>query len=73
MSPLAERFGDTVRLTVNAEQSDSPMIQLSVTELRHLLAGAERDMVDFLSLTADWARRAAMSRGASSASLTDAS
>ncbi|MEE1826175.1 hypothetical protein PUR61_28900 [Streptomyces sp. BE20] len=57
VSPLAERFGDTVRLTVNAEQSDSPMIKLSVTELRHLLAGAERDMVDFLSLTADWARR----------------
>jgi hypothetical protein len=55
VSPVAERFGDTVRLTVNAEQHDSPVITLSVTELRHLLAGAERDLADFLALAADWA------------------
>jgi hypothetical protein len=57
VSPLAERFGDTVRLTVNAEQSDSPVIELPVTELRHLLTGAEHDLTDFLALAADWARR----------------
>ncbi|MFJ8593558.1 hypothetical protein [Streptomyces sp. NPDC093598] len=57
VSPVAERFGDTVRLTVNAEQSDSPVIELSVAELRHLLAGAERDLADFLALAADWASR----------------
>ncbi|MCC3779838.1 hypothetical protein [Streptomyces sp. UNOB3_S3] len=55
VSPLAERFGGTVRLTVNAEQSDSPVIELSVTELHHLLAGAERDLAAFLVLAADWA------------------
>ncbi|MFE4972714.1 hypothetical protein ACFRAR_11405 [Kitasatospora sp. NPDC056651] len=57
VSPIAERFGDTVRLTVNAEQSDSLVIELSITELRHLLAGAERDLADFLALAADWASR----------------
>ncbi|MEU2232245.1 hypothetical protein [Streptomyces vietnamensis] len=56
-SPVAERFGDTVRLTVNAEQSESPVIELSVAELRHLLAGVERDLVDFLALAADWTSR----------------
>ncbi|MGW2385572.1 hypothetical protein [Streptomyces lincolnensis] len=57
VSPIAERFGDTVRLTVNAEQSDSPVIELCVTELRHLLAGAERDLADFLVLATDWSAR----------------
>ncbi|MFJ6083909.1 hypothetical protein ACIQI8_21155 [Streptomyces sp. NPDC092369] len=57
VSPIAERYGSVVRLTVNAEQSDSPVIELSVSELRHLLAGAERDLVDFLALAADWASR----------------
>ncbi|MFC4516692.1 hypothetical protein ACFPEN_27655 [Streptomyces ehimensis] len=54
-SPLAERFGDTVRLTVDAEQDDSPVIELPLSELRRLLATAERDMADFLQLAADWA------------------
>ncbi|MFJ9523445.1 hypothetical protein ACIRPK_35060 [Kitasatospora sp. NPDC101801] len=54
VSPVAERFGDTVRLTVNAEQGDSPVIELSVTELRCLLVGAERDLADFLTLAAAW-------------------
>ncbi|MEV0933736.1 hypothetical protein ACIBMX_13895 [Streptomyces phaeochromogenes] len=55
VSPIAECFGSIVRLTVNAEQSDSPVIELPTTELRLLLAGAERDLVDFLALAADWA------------------
>ncbi|MFD0418363.1 hypothetical protein [Streptomyces sp. NPDC127108] len=55
LSPVAERFGDTVRLTVNADQSDSPAIELSITKLRNLLADAERDLADFLALAADWA------------------
>ncbi|WP_326732978.1 hypothetical protein [Streptomyces phaeochromogenes] len=57
VSPIAERFGSIVRLTVNAEQSDSPVIELPTTELRLLLAGAERDLVDFLALAADWASK----------------
>jgi hypothetical protein len=64
VSPIAERFGDTVRLTVNAEQSDSPVIELCVSELRHLLAGAERDLADFLALAADWASRHLPGHGA---------
>lgn len=54
VSPIAERFGDTVRLTVNADQSDSPVIELSVTELRSLLDAVERDLADFFELAADW-------------------
>ncbi|MER5554837.1 hypothetical protein ABT001_24725 [Streptomyces sp. NPDC002793] len=57
VSPVAERLGDTVLLTVNSEQSDSPVIELSVTELRHLLVGAERDLTEFLALAGDWASR----------------
>ncbi|MFE5106001.1 hypothetical protein [Streptomyces sp. NPDC056663] len=57
VSPIAERFGDTVRLTINAERSDSPVIELCVTELRHLLTGAERDLSDFLTLATDWSSR----------------
>ncbi|MGW2602002.1 hypothetical protein [Streptomyces klenkii] len=34
VSPIAERFGDTVRLTVNAEQSGSPVIELPGGDLR---------------------------------------
>ncbi|MFJ8622289.1 hypothetical protein ACIRD3_05525 [Kitasatospora sp. NPDC093550] len=54
VSPVAERFGETVRLTVDACRSDSPTIELPVTELRRLLADAERDLTDFLALAADW-------------------
>ncbi|MFF7946111.1 hypothetical protein [Streptomyces griseorubiginosus] len=54
-APLAERHGDFVRLTVDAERDDSPVIELPVTELRRLLAGAERHLVDFLHLVATWA------------------
>ncbi|MFF3459599.1 hypothetical protein ACFYXH_35930 [Streptomyces sp. NPDC002730] len=41
-------------MTVDAEQSDSPVIELSVTELRHMLDGAEHDLTNFLALSADW-------------------
>ncbi|MGW6015448.1 hypothetical protein [Streptomyces sp. NPDC055210] len=57
VSPVAEHFGDTVRLTVNTKQRESPVITLSVTEFRHRLAGAERDLADFLALAADWTAR----------------
>nr|WP_223188737.1 hypothetical protein [Streptomyces sp. TRM68416] len=56
-SPSAERRGDVVRLTVDDEQDDSPVIELSVTELRRLLADAERDLTDFLPSAAAWAAR----------------
>lgn len=47
--PLAERLDDgTVRLIVDAERDDSAVIELPAAELRHLLAGAERDLTDFL-------------------------
>jgi hypothetical protein len=54
-SPTAERVGDAVRLTVDAEQDDSPVIEVPVAELRLLLAGVERDLADFLQLAARWA------------------
>ncbi|MFJ4982049.1 hypothetical protein ACIP6X_43315 [Streptomyces coeruleorubidus] len=54
-SPLVERDGDVVRLTVDAEHDNSPVIELPVTDLRRLLAGAERDLIDFLHLAAAWA------------------
>lgn len=56
-SPLGERLGDTVRLTVDAEFDDSPVVELSVPELRHLLADVERDLADFLVSATTWATR----------------
>jgi hypothetical protein len=56
-SPLAERRDDTIRLTVDVERDDSPVIELPAEELRRLLAGAERDLADFLDLAAGWAAR----------------
>ncbi|MFD7441706.1 hypothetical protein [Streptomyces sp. NPDC059909] len=56
-SPLAERLGSTVRSTVDAEQDGSPVIELSVTELRRLLSDAERDMTDFIQVAGAWAAR----------------
>ncbi|MFD8207109.1 hypothetical protein ACFV2S_11995 [Streptomyces sp. NPDC059695] len=52
--PLAERVGDTVRLTVDVEQSDSPVIEMRAGELRHLLSGVERDLARFLVLASGW-------------------
>ncbi|WP_328876199.1 hypothetical protein OHT76_42400 [Streptomyces sp. NBC_00287] len=54
-SPLAERDGKIVRLTLDAEHDNSPVIELPVTDLRRLLADAERDLIDFLQLAAAWA------------------
>ncbi|WP_233617999.1 hypothetical protein [Actinomadura sp. WAC 06369] len=56
-SPHAERQGDTVRLTVDAERDAGPTIELSVPELRRLLAEAERDLIAFHRLAAAWAAR----------------
>ncbi|MER5894550.1 hypothetical protein [Streptomyces sp. NPDC001876] len=52
--PIAERVGDAVRLTVDAERTDSPVIELSVAELGRLLDGAERDLTGFLALAEKW-------------------
>ncbi|OKI94663.1 hypothetical protein AMK10_15350 [Streptomyces sp. CB02058] len=52
--PLAERVGDVVRLVVDAERSDSEVIELSVTDYRHLVEGAGRDLADFLALAMSW-------------------
>jgi hypothetical protein len=53
--PLAERLGDTVRLTIDTEQDNSPVIQFPATELRRLLTDTERDLTAFLQLTTTWA------------------
>ncbi|MFF8503906.1 hypothetical protein ACF07L_25100 [Streptomyces anulatus] len=44
-SPLAERDGEVVRLTVDAEHDNSPVMEGPVTDLRRLLAGAEQDLI----------------------------
>ncbi|MFI5762456.1 hypothetical protein ACIA8F_16120 [Streptomyces sp. NPDC051563] len=54
VSPVAERSGRTVRLTVNEQQGDSPVIELSVAELLGLLDVAERHLAGFLALATDW-------------------
>ncbi|MGY5004741.1 hypothetical protein [Streptomyces griseus] len=54
LSSLAERLGDTVRLTVDTDRTDSPVIDLPVTELRRLLAEAERELTGFLAVAAGW-------------------
>ncbi|MFG2692982.1 hypothetical protein [Kitasatospora sp. NPDC048407] len=57
-SPLAERVGGTVRLTLDAEaESAGPVIELPVDEVRALVAGAEQDLRDFLGLAAAWAEQ----------------
>jgi hypothetical protein len=57
MSPVAERVGERIVLTVDAEQDDSPTIELSDADLKRLLAGVERDLTDFLALVVEWAPR----------------
>ncbi|MET9258886.1 hypothetical protein [Amycolatopsis sp. NPDC004079] len=56
-APCAERRGDLVRLTVDAERSDSPVIELPAVALQRLLGAVENDLVDFLALATDWAAR----------------
>ncbi|GGR62612.1 hypothetical protein [Streptomyces roseolus] len=55
VSPAAERHGDTLRLTVDAERDDSPVIELPAHALRGMLAGVERDLAAFLDLAVAWA------------------
>ncbi|MFG2302709.1 hypothetical protein [Actinacidiphila glaucinigra] len=54
-SPLAERHGDAVRLTVDAGRDDSPAFEVAVDVLRRGVAGAERDLAGFLGAAAHWA------------------
>ncbi|MFD4908540.1 hypothetical protein [Kitasatospora purpeofusca] len=51
----AERAGDTVRLLVDAELDDGPVIELPAAEARRLLDGVERDLTAFHALAAEWA------------------
>lgn len=57
-SPTAELHGFIVRLTADADADadadNGQWIEVSTSELRRLLAGAERDLVDFLGLAAGW-------------------
>ncbi|MEU9047202.1 MULTISPECIES: hypothetical protein [unclassified Kitasatospora] len=53
----AECVGRVVRLTQDAEDANSPVIELPLDELRRLLAGAEQDLRDFLALATGWAER----------------
>ncbi|WP_432127061.1 hypothetical protein [Streptomyces sp. bgisy082] len=54
-SPVAERIGDRARLTVDADREDSPVIDLPLTDLSHLLTAAEHDLTAFLHLATAWA------------------
>ncbi|MFJ7628478.1 hypothetical protein ACIQZN_18495 [Streptomyces sp. NPDC097595] len=55
-SSAAERVGAVVRLTFDADAPDgSPVIELPVDQVRGLVAGAQRDVRDFLGLAGTWA------------------
>ncbi|MFE7394889.1 hypothetical protein [Streptomyces sp. NPDC057582] len=54
-SPAAEHRGSTIHLTVDTGTNTSARIQVQVSELRRLLAGAEQDLIDFLHLATHWA------------------
>ncbi|MEJ8639749.1 hypothetical protein [Streptomyces sp. MS2.AVA.5] len=57
-SSVAERVGDIVRLTLDAHATDgSPVIELSVDQVRTLVTGAQQDSQDFLSLAGTWAEQ----------------
>lgn len=57
-SSMAERAGDSVRLTLDAYgEEDSPVIELPVDQLRTLVTGAQRDLQDFLNLAGSWAEQ----------------
>ncbi|WP_223838008.1 hypothetical protein [Streptomyces venezuelae] len=54
-TPAVELVGETVRLVIDTEQSDGPVIEVPAKELRRLLGGVERDLADFLALAVRWA------------------
>ena len=55
-SSVAERVGDTVRLTLDVYgEKGSPVIELPVDLVRTLVTGAQRDLQDFLGLAGTWA------------------
>ncbi|MGW8760896.1 hypothetical protein ACWGN5_00175 [Streptomyces sp. NPDC055815] len=57
-SSAAERVGDNVRLTLDADadaKDGSPVIALPVDQVRALVTGAEADLRDFHSLAGAWA------------------
>lgn len=55
-SSMAERVGEYVRLTFDADAKDcSPMIELPVDEVRTLVTGAQQDLRNFLSFAGNWA------------------
>ncbi|MEV7026846.1 hypothetical protein [Kitasatospora sp. NPDC093558] len=57
-TPLAQRLGDVVRLTVDLGlKADSPVIEVRVDELRTLVARAEQDLRDFVALAGRWAEQ----------------
>lgn len=57
-SSVAERVGDIVRPTLDAHGTDgSPVIELSVDQVRRLVSGAQQDLQDFLSLAGTWAEQ----------------
>ncbi|WP_223242351.1 hypothetical protein [Streptomyces sp. CBMA123] len=56
-SAQATRVGSVARLTPDPDAADGPVIELPVDELRRLLAGAERDLRDFVRLAGGWAER----------------
>ncbi|MFI6440813.1 hypothetical protein [Streptomyces sp. NPDC050759] len=56
-SPVAERYGETVRLTVDSDAEASPVIEVSVPELRRLLTQAEHEVAAFLHQAALWTAR----------------
>lgn len=57
-SSVAERVGDTVRLTFDAYAKDhSPGIELPADQVRALVTGTQQDLRDFLSLAGTWAEQ----------------
>ncbi|MFJ9377550.1 hypothetical protein [Streptomyces sp. NPDC101455] len=57
-SSVAERVGDTVRLTLDAYGEESgPATELPVDQVRTLVTSAQRDLQDFLSLAGTWAEQ----------------
>lgn len=57
-SSVAERVGDTVRLTLDVYgEKGNAVIELPVDLVRTLVTGAQRDLQDFLSLAGTWAEQ----------------